>query len=405
MNDGAQTITCNARLILEPDDFKKIANLLNEIREAYNACAAFIKENNTKIDVKTVHDAVYGWMRERFPLLPSQTVIKVYKEVMAAYRSIRKNKHINAKTPEKSNLSMRLDKRLYSKLAVEGICLTGLIPNKRKFVQIQGYGRLWEMFAQYPLSDPLIFIRNNEAWISLPFLAPSKPSVKDTAIGIDLGMRRFITTSDGLVFDDKAYKAKRRQVRHLKAELKKKGTKSAKRHLKKIKNKEKRQSKDFLCRMVKAVIASTDAGTVAVENLEKIKKKTSRTKEGFKRKRHCCAFSQVALSEFVRILTYKAPLAGKQVVTVSPAWTSQTDSRTGKKDGERRGRRYICKDGTVLDSDWNAAINIAKRSKHPVSKSACPVDGRLKYFLTGRRLSARHMRRHGTAVRCKPLNL
>ena len=405
MNEGTQTLACNTRLLLEPKDFEKIEALLTSVQEAYNACSFFIKDNNVKIDVKVVHDAVYHWMRERFSLLSSQMIIKVYKEVMAAYRSIRKNKHVDAKTPEKTNLSMRLDKRLYTDLSVDGIRLTGLIPNKRKFVGFEGYGRLWEMFVRYPLSDPLIFIRDGEAWISLPFLVPNKPLSSDAALGIDLGMRRFITTSDGMVFDDKAYKARRRQVRHLKAELRKKGTKSAKRKLKKLKHKEKQQSKDFICRMANAVIASTDAGTLVVEELKNIKKNTAKTENGYVRKKHNSAFSQVALAKFVEILTYKAPLAGKQVVTVSPTWTSQTDSRTDKKDGQRQGRRYICSDGVILDSDWNAAINIAKRSKHPVSKTVTPVDGGLRFFFTGRCESTRRMRRHGIAGPCKPLNL
>lgn len=77
--------------------------------------------------------------------------------------------------------------------------------------------------------------------------------------------------------------------------------------------------------------------------------------------------SQVPFFMLRTILTYKALLHGKQVITVNPAYTSQIDSRTGKKDGERKGRRFIGKDGVVLDADINAAINIANRSKHPAS--------------------------------------
>lgn len=384
MDDGSVKITCNARLLLDAEDFSALEGLLRQGQQAYDACAEYLKENEVPLDIKSAHDAVYSWMRERFLLLSSQMVIKTYKDALAALRSIKSNKEENAKTPEKKGLSMRLDKRLYTNFTVDGIYLTGFIPRKRKFVAIQGYGRLWEMFARYTTSDPLVFIRDGEAWLSIPFNVPAQPVLSDTVLGIDLGMRRFVTTSDGVVIDDKEYKARRRRVRYLKSELKKKGTKSAKRHLKKLKNKERRQSKDFLNRMANAVIASTDAGTIAVEDLKKIKKNTAKTKDGFKRKRHNRAFSQVALSEFVAILTYKAPQHGKAVATVSPTWTSQTDSRTGRRDGVRRGRRYICSDGTVLDADWNAAINIAVRSEHPVSKRVTPVDGGLRFFLAGR---------------------
>lgn len=404
MSDSSVKITCNARLLMEPEDLGRLRSLLEAARGAYNTCAAFIEENGLPLDVKVIHNSVYGWMRSDYPVLPSQTVIKVYKEVAAAFRSIRSNRHEDAKTPEKKNLSMRLDKRLYSRLGPEGISLTGLVPNRRKAVPVEGYTRLWEMFSRYTTSDPLIFIRDGEAWLSIPFNVPAEPVAEDSALGIDLGMRRFVTTSDGAVFDDREYKARRRRTRYLKARLKEKGTKSARRHLRKLRHKERNQSKDFLHRTANAVIASTDAGTLVVEDLSKIKKNTSETKEGYRRKRHNSAFSQVPLSEFVRILTYKAPLHGKAVATVSPKWTSETDSRTGRRDGVRKGRRYVCSDGTVLDSDWNAAINIARRSKHPVSKTVVPVDGGLRFFLAGRRGSTRRTRGRVSGT-CKPRSL
>jgi transposase len=73
--------------------------------------------------------------------------------------------------------------------------------------------------------------------------------------------------------------------------------------------------------------------------------------------------------ELRRILTYKALLHHKQVITVSPAYTSQIDHRTGKLDGKRIGGRYIGKDGQILHADINAACNIGLRSKLPCSIS------------------------------------
>lgn len=64
------------------------------------------------------------------------------------------------------------------------------------------------------------------------------------------------------------------------------------------------------------------------------------------------------------------------------AKTSQIDCTTGKKDGVRRNRRFYCKNGTILDSDWNAAINIARKSKHPFSFKM-PLDGALRTWRAG----------------------
>ena len=68
-------------------------------------------------------------------------------------------------------------------------------------------------------------------------------------------------------------------------------------------------------------------------------------------------------------MTYKAENQGKTVLLVSPSWTSQTDCLTGKREGERRGCRFYAKSGMIYDADINAAINIAKVSKHPVSQT------------------------------------
>ena len=94
--------------------------------------------------------------------------------------------------------------------------------------------------------------------------------------------------------------------------------------------------------------------------------------------------NQVPYFDLRRILTYKAPLQGKIVVTVDPAYTSKNDYR-GLERGVRRGCRYYASDGNVYDADWNASINIARRYsqrkevkgvKLPVSFSV-PIDGRL----------------------------
>jgi transposase len=94
--------------------------------------------------------------------------------------------------------------------------------------------------------------------------------------------------------------------------------------------------------------------------------------------------AQVPYFDLRRILTYKAPLQGKIVVTVDPAYTSKNDYRDIER-GKRQGCRYYTADGKVFDADWNASINIAKRYatrkavkgiELPVSFSI-PIDGRL----------------------------
>ena len=106
----------------------------------------------------------------------------------------------------------------------------------------------------------------------------------------------------------------------------------------------------------------TDADTIVLENLKGIKVK----KHKYQNKR---SISQVPMFELRRIISYKAENQGKTVTLVSPSYTSQRDSVTGLIEGERRGCRFYSKNGLIYDADVNAAINIAKTSKLPVSQT------------------------------------
>ena len=111
-------------------------------------------------------------------------------------------------------------------------------------------------------------------------------------------------------------------------------------------------------------LLQTPANVLVLEDLKKIKFKV-KGRPGAK---------QTSFAALRQILTYKAPLVGKRVETVSPYYTSQIDSLTGIREGERKGCRFYCKDGkTVLDSDWNAACNIAFRFSGSVLGAKLPV--------------------------------
>jgi len=68
------------------------------------------------INKKLIHDENYYKCRELFPKCPSQVIIRAKDDVYAAYKSIKSNKQLsNLETPiTKKNLSIRLDKKLYT---------------------------------------------------------------------------------------------------------------------------------------------------------------------------------------------------------------------------------------------------------------------------------------------------
>ena len=366
--------TYNIELIMSEETKLHWLNLLAQSRDAFNFCAQIAVEEQTPCNIKMFHDSMYNRIREKFPLIPAQGAIKIYKEVLSAVRSIKSNKHKDAKTPQRKYLSLHLDKRMYNKLSVDGIFLSTPIARRRELCTFVLYDKVKELFASYTFADPLIFAKNNRLFLSIPFEVPTAPCADETSIGVDMGIKRLFVTSEGKFFRDKKYLANRRKLRYLKRNLQSKGTKSANRHLRKLSVKERNISKDMIQRSTSALLRSTNASIIVLEDLKRLKKNTSTTNDGYKRKRHNSALSQVPMYAFKKVLMHKAQLVGKRVETVSPVYTSQTDSRTNKRDGKRQGCRYYCSDGIVLDADWNAAVNIAKRGNHPYSIQT-PLDG------------------------------
>lgn len=377
-------VTYNIELRPTEATFAHWKNVLALYAKAYNDCSAYIAEHNVPLSMKAVHSHVYEWLRGKYPELPSQAIIRLYKDVIPAFRSIRSNKHRNAETPCKHGLSLRLDKRLYTRIDSDGVVIASETARKRVKIPFVPYPKAVEMLASYEASDPTVFIRDGRMFLSIPFNVPTIVTSNDNAVGVDLGIKRLFTTSEGKAFRDKTYLRERRKARYNKRKLQEKKSRKAKKHLKALKRRERNLSNDMLHRATNALLSSTKASIIVVEDLSKIKTKTSKTKDGFKRTRHNNMFSQVPVRAFRDMLAYKAQMRGKRVETVSPTYTSQMDCRTGNRDGNRCGCRYYCSDGVVFDADWNAAANIVIRANHPFSN--LPLDGNLK-FLDGRTLS------------------
>ena len=334
-----------------------------------------------------VHYKFYYDIRKQYPTLSSQMVCKVIQEVVASWKTcLRNNKKFS--TPKKQHLSMTLDKRLYSKLTDHSVNIT--VPGFKKVqCTFDTYPLIQYMFDNYNAKNCNIFYRDGQFWVTVQFETPELDLVNEDVLGIDRGIKRLVTCSDGTAISDKDFNKRRRQIRYLKRCLTSKGTKNAKRHLKKLRRKEARMSKDYTYQVANYILSKPE-GIIVLEDLTKIKKTTSRKKitmesgekKEIKRKRHNNRFGQVALRRLQTVLEYKAPLVGKRVATVEPAYTSQLDCR-GLPNGKRLGTRYYAADGLVLDADWNASINIANRY-HP-STFSLPICGKLN--LLGRPLS------------------
>jgi putative transposase len=183
-------------------------------------------------------------------------------------------------------------------------------------------------------------------------------SITDKAIGIDLGLKSFLITSDGETIDNPKYyvKAEKKlaklQRRHAK---KQKGSKNREKARKKVAQHHARiadMRRDFQHQLSTRLVRENQ--TICLETLS--------VKNMVKNHTLAKAISDVGWSEFVRQLEYKAKWYGRIVVKID-RWepTSKTCHCCGwkKEDVTLADRVFVCEDcGTVTDRDYNAACNI-----------------------------------------------
>lgn len=307
--------------------------------------------------------------------------IQVERALIANYKSVRSNGHHLSKPIQMKNPSIQLDKRLFSNLTRESFKLSNGDGNHRSEVRFVTYPKFNELAETYKMCDPKLTydVETGTFHACVPFLDIPPTPHEDSYIGVDLGMKRIATLSDGTAYSDRKYLANRRRIRHKKRILqsRKKHSHSARTKLRKLRKKEANVSKN-MCHHLANEILKHNGSVIVMEDLTKIKQSTSKTKEGYRRKRHNNAISQVPFYLIRQILTYKALLKGKRVETVSPEYTSRQDCRYGSGVGcKRQGCRFYAKDGMVFDADWNAAINIMNRYVKHSTSFGLPIDGKL----------------------------
>lgn len=179
-------------------------------------------------------------------------------------------------------------------------------------------------------------------------------------VGVDLGIANIATTSDGDVYSGKQVNQVRHRNRHLRRRLQKKGTKSAKRVLRRLSGREARFAADTNHRIAKQIVteAQRTSRGLALEDLGGIRKR-ARLRKPQRVTLHSWSFAQLGA-----YIAYKARRAGVPVVYVDPAHTSQGCSACGHVDKRNRPSQatFRCTScGFAGHADVNAARNISSR--------------------------------------------
>lgn len=207
-----------------------------------------------------------------------------------------------------------------------------------------------------------LVLQNNDFYLLVVVDVPDDPEYKPKDyIGVDLGVKNIATDSTSANYSGDQVNGLRKRHRKLRKRLQSKGTKSAKRLLRKRSKKEQRFARDVNHRISKELVekAKGTRSGIALEDLKGIRDRTEKTVRKSQRAQHS-SWSFYQLRQFIE---YKAILSGVPVILVDPRNTSRTCISCNYIDKKNRVSRdqFCCQScGYAGPADNIAAENIRR---------------------------------------------
>lgn len=302
----------------------------------------------------TLHKRVYANVKERFSL-SAQVVIRLLAKVADSYgfdkRAKRRFRLLGAIAYDDRILRWKSEEvsiwTVEKRKTIPFVCdkrTRDLLSSRRGESDLVYRGGKWFLCATVEVKVPPS--RTSEDWL-----------------GVDLGVVNIAADSDGEVHTSERVDKSRKRYERIRSKLQAAGTKSAKRHLKKLSGRERRFKRDTNHVLSKHIVEKakrSDRG-LALEDLKGIRQRTGKRLRRSQRGRH----GKWAFGELRSFLEYKARLAGVNIVFVDAAYTSQTCEECGhrEKANRRSQSEFVCKRcGYAAHADTNAAGNIRHRA-------------------------------------------
>jgi putative transposase len=347
---------------------REIAEKLRDTMRRFNLACDYISEvafTANKFGQVEMHKLTYHQVRQQFKL-PAQLAVRAIGKVVEAYK-------VDKKTQRsfKPLGAIAYDQRILTWKGVAQISLTTLegrelIPvifggyQEARFNRVRGQADLLYQFGKFYLCV-VVEVDEEAEFEPVGYL------------GVDLGIVQIASDSDGNSYSGKQVNGLRKRHAELRSKLQAKGTKSAKRLLKKRGLKEQRFAKQENHRIAKELVTRAKDTTrgIALEDLTGIRERVT-VRKAQRRVHHSWAFHQ--LKNFV---LYKAKIAGVPVKLVDPRNTSRTCSRCGhcEKANRKSQSEFKCLAcGFVVNADLNAAKNIGRAAVNQPNVSFVGVE-------------------------------
>jgi IS605 OrfB family transposase len=344
--------TVAAKLIPSREQAQVLKATLEVFANASNQALKVAQENNVK-RAFDIHRLCYHQIKASTGLT-SNYVIRAIGRVAQSFGKKKPPKEFKP-------TSLDLDKDLIRFIPLYEMVSIATVQGRQKIkLQLGNYQRHL-LKGQKPTAGHLVYDKKKKTFyvhfvIDIPENPPNDP---DDALGVDLGINRIATLSTGKTISGRNLNRLREVRQRSRSSLQAKGTKGAKRALKRLSGKQARMMEDVNHVISKKIVekAKAEVKAIALEDLTGIRERAAKGKRMRK------MLGRWAFYDLRTKIAYKAKQAGVTVVFVDPAYTSKTCSICGAI-GSRRKHKFVCKScGNLMDADHNGAVNISRRGR------------------------------------------
>ena len=340
------------KLSPNPEQYQSLLETMERFNEACNYISQLAFENHTASRVR-LHHLAYRYLREHYGL-SAQMAVRVVGKVVEQYRRDKTRLHVF-----KPHSAMVYDSHI---LAFKGLDKVSILTLSGRLIIPTRIGEYQTARINTVVKETDLILRNGIFYLAVVVDVPEASHDDPTGtLGVDLGIINLAVDSDGEFYSGEAIDAVRERIDTLKSSLQSKGTKSAKRHLKKLSGRESRFRRSINHRISKRLVskAKDTHRQIALEDLRGIGKSTV-VRHSQRRRHRSWAFSQ--LRQFI---TYKAKLSGVLVTLVDPRNTSRTCPSCGfvSKSNRKSQSNFLCQEcGFASNADLIGAVNISRKA-------------------------------------------
>lgn len=343
--------TLMVKLAASPEQYIALLEAMERFNEACNYISQLAFENHTASQVK-LHHLAYRYLREHYGL-SAQMAVRVVGKVVEQYR-----KDKSRLIQFKPHSAMVYDSRI---LAFKGLDKVSILTLKGRQVIPIRIGEYQAVRINTVVKETDLILRNGIFYLAVVVDAPeASPDDPTGTLGVDLGVVNLAVDSDGELYSGETVDKVREKIDTLKASLQSNGTKSAKRHLKRLSGRESRFRRSVNHVISKRLVskAKDTHRQIALEDLKGIGDSTVR--HGQRRRHKSWAFYQ--LRSFIE---YKAKIAGVLVKFVDPRNTSRTCPQCDfvSKSNRKSQSEFLCQQcGFASNADLVGATNISRKA-------------------------------------------